>query len=162
MFGDGTISNTQNPAHIYTYSDTFNVSLTVVDVNGCQNFHQLSNAVVGLEMPHAAFTSPMHAACNAPLNVQFYDASQSPTSTISSWSWSFGDGGTSTVPSPTRYAPHLGSYNVSLTVMNGLGCTNTITDTNFVWLGTITAGFFGDTLACTGQEVFSLTVQWVV
>ena len=34
-FGDGNSSNLQNPMHTYTTNDTFTVSLTVTDIDGC-------------------------------------------------------------------------------------------------------------------------------
>ncbi len=34
-FGDGNTSNVQNPSHVFLTSDTFDVSLTVTDLDGC-------------------------------------------------------------------------------------------------------------------------------
>ncbi|WDN90782.1 hypothetical protein BuS5_03753 [Desulfosarcina sp. BuS5] len=33
-FGDGTTSSEQNPSHVYTAPDTYNVTLTVTDNEG--------------------------------------------------------------------------------------------------------------------------------
>ncbi|MFA4848471.1 MAG: PKD domain-containing protein [Methanoregula sp.] len=63
-----------------------------------------------------------------PLGVQFTDASTGP---VTLWSWTFGDGNTSTVQSPQHTYPNAGTYSVSLTVSNGTG-TNTLTRTNFI------------------------------
>lgn len=53
-----------------------------------------------------------------PLTVAFSDLSSGgPTS----WSWSFGDGGTSTAQSPTYTFPTPGIYTVSLTAANAVG-----------------------------------------
>lgn len=43
-FGDGTTSSDQNPIHTYSGVGTYNVSLTIVDINGCSNV--FSNPVV--------------------------------------------------------------------------------------------------------------------
>ncbi|MBL7816022.1 MAG: gliding motility-associated C-terminal domain-containing protein [Saprospiraceae bacterium] len=43
------------------------------------------------------------------------------------WSWNFGDGATSTVENPTHIYQVGGTYNVTLTVTDGNGCTGTIT-----------------------------------
>jgi VWFA-related protein len=50
--------------------------------------------------------------------VQFSDAS---TGSPSSWSWSFGDGGSSTLENPTHTFRSAGSYTVSLTASNSSG-----------------------------------------
>jgi len=56
-----------------------------------------------------------------PLIVQFTDQSAAGSSPITSWSWSFGDGGTSTEQSPSHLYLLPGSYDVSLTV--GTACS---------------------------------------
>jgi len=56
--------------------------------------------------------------------VQFIDQSIS----AATWSWDFGDGGTSTLQNPTYVYDTEGTYTVTLTVMDDIGCvgTNTI------------------------------------
>ncbi|HZO10255.1 MAG TPA: PKD domain-containing protein, partial [Myxococcota bacterium] len=67
--------------------------------------------------PTAAFTaSPVFGV--APLAVSFSDTS---TGIPATWSWSFGDGGTSTLQNPTHTYASPGIYNVSLTASNALG-----------------------------------------
>ena len=53
-----------------------------------------------------------------PLTVQFTDASAGP---VTSWSWLFGDGGTSPAKSPVHQFINNGTYTVSLAVSNGTG-----------------------------------------
>jgi PKD repeat protein len=63
-----------------------------------------------------------------PLNVQFTDQSAgAPTS----WSWTFGDGGTSTVQSPSHTYAAVGVYSVSLTVTNEYG-NDTLTRNGYI------------------------------
>jgi PKD repeat protein len=54
----------------------------------------------------------------APLTVNFTDLS---TGSPTSWSWNFGDGGTSTAQNPTRVYAAAGTYNVTLTATNACG-----------------------------------------
>ncbi len=77
--------------------------------------------------PVAEFTASPTIAC-AGNTVNFTSAS---TGTISSYSWSFGDGGTATTANPTHAYATPGQYDVSLTV-NGTGGTDTETKTNYI------------------------------
>ncbi|MDD3642762.1 MAG: PKD domain-containing protein [Candidatus Krumholzibacteria bacterium] len=67
--------------------------------------------------PVAAFSGSPTSGYE-PLDVSFTDASSgSPTS----WSWDFGDGGTSTAQNPSHIYASAGSYTVTLTVANAAG-----------------------------------------
>lgn len=57
--------------------------------------------------------------------VQFTDISTSAGGTIVSWSWSFGDGGTSTQQNPTHTYVNRGPWTVTLTVTDSNGASNT-------------------------------------
>lgn len=65
--------------------------------------------------PTAAFSATPTSG-TVPLLVQFTDASSAGSSAITGWSWSFGDGGTSTEPNPSHLYGEVGTYTVSLTV----------------------------------------------
>jgi PKD repeat protein len=79
--------------------------------------------------PTAAFTfSPASAVVNQA--VQFTDGS---TGSPTSWSWSFGDGGTSAVQHPTHTYAAAGSYTVTLVAANAQGSS---TATRSVSVGT--------------------------
>jgi len=68
----------------------------------------------------------------APLTVNFTDTS---TNSPTSWAWTFGDGGTSTVKNPSHVYTAQGTYTVSLTAINASG-SGSITKTNYI---TVTA-----------------------
>ena len=61
------------------------------------------------------------------LAVNFTDASTASGTTISSWSWDFGDGNTSTQQNPSHTYAGEGSYNVTLTVSDGGSNSDNIT-----------------------------------
>ena len=66
--------------------------------------------------PTAVFTTDGTTTCSG--CVQFTDASQNvPTS----WAWTFGDGGTSTLPNPRYCYTTPGTYPVTLTTTNAAG-----------------------------------------
>jgi len=61
------------------------------------------------------------------LTANFTDSSTDPDGTISSRSWNFGDGGTSTTTNPSHAYAAGGTYSVALTVTDNGGATNTKT-----------------------------------
>jgi PKD repeat protein len=110
-FGDNTTSTEQNPVKTYNRAGLFTVSLTVTGPGGSSNVSS-QILVTSPSAPRAAFTaSPLTG--NAPLTVQFTNQS---TGQITSYFWNFGDGSTSTSPSPQKVFQNVGTYNVFLTV----------------------------------------------
>lgn len=86
----------------------------------------------------------------APLSVTFTDLSTtSGAAVINAWSWTFGDGGTSTSRNPTRNYAAAGTYTVALTVQDTTrSLTDTVTRTGYIVVGSpptnsVTAGFSG-------------------
>jgi PKD repeat protein len=61
------------------------------------------------------------------LTATFADTSTDSDGTIASRSWNFGDGTTSTATNPSRTYAAAGTYNVTLTVTDNGGATNTTT-----------------------------------
>ena len=76
--------------------------------------------------PTAGFTgSPLNIVQGGTVN--FSDTSVAGTSAITSWNWSFGDGGTSSLQNPSHQYLSSGLFNVRLIVSDG-----TLADTLFV------------------------------
>jgi len=89
-------------------------------------------AVVGITLtcpvaPVANFSGTPTSG-GAPLTVNFTDLS---TNSPTAWSWTFGDGGTSTVKNPSHTYTATGTFTVSLTATNGSGSDNE-TKTNYI------------------------------
>jgi len=126
-FGDGGTSAEQNPSHDYVTAGTYTVSLTVTGLSGTDTNTKVDHINV---TPFAEFSASPTTG-NAPLTVDFSDLSTGGI--ITSWSWDFGDGGTSMEQNPSHiYAE--GTYTVSLTVTGPDG-TNTNTKPNFITVG---------------------------
>ncbi|MGD8867481.1 MAG: PKD domain-containing protein, partial [Gemmatimonadales bacterium] len=62
------------------------------------------------------------------LSVLFTDGSSDPDGTVTSWDWSFGDGGSSTEQNPTHTYAAAGDYTVTLTVTDDQGAADTFSD----------------------------------
>jgi PKD repeat protein len=126
-FGDGNTSTDQNSNHIYNVPGTYNVSLTVTNPQGPNSITK-NNYITVNPVPVAAFTNTPVSG-TVPFQVNFSDQSQyGPTS----WSWDFGDGGTSTSQNPSHnYTEPNNLYTVSLTVSNAYG-SNNVTKTDCI------------------------------
>lgn len=153
-FGDGTgTSSAQNPG--YTYAATlvpasYNVLLTVSDVNGCQ--HDTTLPVVVNPLPVASF-NPLSACSGYPS--QFTDGSTSTGGNVVAWDWDFGDGsGTSVLQNPTyQYATtsSVTTYNVVLTITDENGCPDDTIIPATIYPSPV-AGFITDSV-CSGNLI---------
>jgi len=127
-FGDSGTSTAQSPSHQYTSAASFTVSLTATNSYGSDGETKTNyiTASTPPSPPVANFTGNPTSG-NAPLAVSFTDTS---TNSPTAWSWTFGDGGTSTVRNPSHtYA--AGTFTVSLTATNA-GGSDGETKTNYI------------------------------
>lgn len=119
-------SNQQNPTRsnaTMNYSGTYSLIITV----GGQASSPITTDVVVNARPIPDFTFTSACLGNP---TQFTDASTvNPSSAqITSRTWNFGDGGTSTLQNPSHTYAQSGTYQVTLTAMTGTnGCPQTKT-----------------------------------
>ena len=118
--GASNISNQQDPIHSFSSAGTHTVQLTVTNSDGCNN--SIPHDVIINDKPTADFT--FSSVCKGSPTL-FTDISTGGTITI--WSWSFGDGGTSTSQNPSYTFSNPGTFDVILTVTTNTGCINTKT-----------------------------------
>lgn len=135
-FGDGGTSTLQNPSYTYTTAGTYSVTLTATNAygsNGLTKTNYITVTTPPTNPPVAAFSgTPLSGT--VPLTVSFTDASSnSPTS----WSWDFGDAGTSTLQNPSHVYTTAGTYSVTLTATNAYG-SNSLTKTNYITASAVT------------------------
>ncbi|HEX6882777.1 MAG TPA: PKD domain-containing protein [Planctomycetota bacterium] len=116
-FGDGTSSRDPSPAHPYAQPGLYSVTLTVTGSGGTDTLVRSAYVQVEDPAPQAAF-SAIPTSGLAPHAVQFSDAS---SGLVTSWSWSFGDGGSSTEASPEHVYATPGVFDVTLTVTGPAG-----------------------------------------
>jgi len=111
-FGDGNTSGEQNPSNEYLNSGLYTVNLTVTGPGGSNNFERYQYINVAYPIPTADFIgTPTEGA--APLEVEFTDLS---VDSVNTWTWDFGDGGSSSEENPVYTYQTEGLYTVSLTV----------------------------------------------
>lgn len=125
-FGDqSALDNNQNPSHTYPNDGDWDVTL-VASANGC--FDTLTQTVTVDPGPTAGFTA-VSPPCSG-LPVEFTDNSvANGGTTLTGWSWDFGDGNPAVNGQVPVYAYALpGNYTVSQTVTTNNGCTDTYTE----------------------------------
>ena len=140
-FGDGGRSSAQSPSHLYTVPGTYTVALTVTGPGGSDTETAVDLITVATPPPVAGFGADRTSGV-APLTVSFSDLS---SGAVSSWSWSFGDGGRSSAQSPSHQYTVPGTYTVALTV-TGPGGSDTETAVDLITVATPppVAGFGAD------------------
>lgn len=122
-FGNGMVSNKRVPDSVlYSNYGKYIVRLTTTNEYGCSDsiskeirINDLPKVLVGGINPGIICDSGM---------VRF-EGNLVSNDPISSWTWSFGDGETSTVQNPTHIYKKKGVYKVSLTVSTIHNCTST-------------------------------------
>lgn len=121
-FGDGGTSTIQNPSHLFSNAGNYTVILTVTGPGGSNSMSKtITVTQSSSSTPVASFTTDVSSGA-APLTVNFTSTS---TGNITSYSWSFGDGGTSTAQNPSHTYYSNGTYSASLTVSGPNGSNST-------------------------------------
>jgi len=128
-FGDGDSSTLRNPVHTYDSVACYTVSLIITDTEcGYSDTLTKTNYICTSDID-ANFVPSQTVVCQS-ASVQFYDASHG--NGINSWSWNFGNGGPSNAQNPSHVYQNNGTYTVTLTVRDAIGCSSTETKTNLI------------------------------
>lgn len=131
-FGDGGISNVSDPVYAYTIKGQYSVTLKVTDANGCDSSTTITNLVTVSQKPVPVITSTPDpiAACNPPLQVTYNasaSTSNSPIGNTLTYSWTFGNGNTSTSATPpAQNYTNAGNFFVTLIVKDNNNCSDSI------------------------------------
>jgi PKD repeat protein len=125
-FGDGGTSTFPSPIHPFQNIGSFQVCLTVTDA--CQQTATTCSTIVVLcaQIQSAFFSAPINGT------VTFTDQS---TNSPNTWTWDFGDGGTSALASPVHTYAASGTYQACLTAANDCSTDSTCAAINVVVVG---------------------------
>lgn len=110
-FGDGSASNQPNPFHIYTTSGNYTVCLTIA------GFDSIGSPFMCTYCDSSFFAQAVISPCVAsysynfvtPNSIEFMDNSTTPFNVIG-YSWTFGDGGISSLQNPSHSYTSTGTY----------------------------------------------------
>jgi PKD repeat protein len=112
-FGNGETSTARNPSATFATEGSYSVRLEVTDDAGATD--DVSENVTVSPAASVAPAADFGSSCNG-LTCTFTDQSTDPDGKITSWSWTFGDGATSTQRNPSRTYAAGGTYSVVLTI----------------------------------------------
>ena len=126
-WGDGTTpGSTPNASHVFAAPGSYTVVLTVTDDDGATGTSSTVVTAAANQPPAASVTiTPTERVVTNPIS--FSSAgSVDPDGTIVSYRWDFGDGSPlSTAANPTHTYSAVGTYNVSLRVVDDNGVADT-------------------------------------
>lgn len=157
-FGNGATSTKQNPSTTYFTSGSYTITLTVNNANGSHTVTKDAYISV-FDQPKPDFASDKREGC-APTKIQFRDLSTPGAGTsIISWKWDFGDGGTSAEPNPLYAYKIPGTYTTSLTITTDKGCTKVITYPEYITVkpGVLPRFSFSDPSVCSAPATINFT-----
>jgi len=128
-YGDGTAKDTVgfNPSRLHTYAapGTYLVKLYIFDTTFCNSPDSIVKTIRLNPLVKAQFTTPARGC--APYTALFENTSLAGTDFL----WQFGDGTTSTNPSPTHLYANPGIYQVRLIANDTSTCNRTDTSAFF-------------------------------
>ncbi|WP_150309282.1 PKD domain-containing protein, partial [Planctomonas psychrotolerans] len=132
-FGDGSTGTGVTASRTYAAAGRYTVTLTVTDNRGAVSVSTAAINVTTNQLPTASFTAKVSGLAVAVDGT----GSTDPDGTITSYSWSFGDG-SNTFTGPTVNYTYLkaGTYTISLTVQDAARGSHTTTQTVTVQSGT--------------------------
>ncbi len=116
---DGQITNIQNPNHCFNNSGTYNIEMTIVDQNGCENTDIFNINV--FNDPYSVFSASPQPTTILNSEISFANMSLGSTS----YFWDFGDSTNSNDINPTHIYNYVGEYSVTLVSTNINGCKDT-------------------------------------
>ncbi len=142
-FGGGdTTSTIYNPVHIFPTPGVYPVSLILYN-NACK----IADTAFTFITVYAGITANF-GLTNVPCS-NVITLTDSSAMAPASWSWDFGDGGTSTLQNPTYTYPTSGNYVVTLISTTANGCADT-TSLSFDNSGGATVG--PNAIICQGDN----------
>jgi PKD repeat protein len=144
--GINNTSSQQNPVHIFNSGGNYIVTLITTNIHGCQD--TIRKPISINHGPSVYFTAD--TACKGNIT-HFIDHSIANNGILSSWLWNFGDGtSNSNLPNPTHTYAASGTFLVTLTVTNSLGCQSDTTQQ--VLVNPIPDALFSFTGSCLGAS----------
>ncbi len=154
QFGDGSSSNSFNPSYSYTSPGSYNVTLNIKSVYGCQA--TVSKSVTVFAAPKAAFSINDNGQCINGNNFIYTDNSTIASGTYNR-AWTLGDGSTSTATNATRTYASAGNYTVRLVITSNNGCKDSTNNPVMVYPKPVANFNINNSSQCINSNLFAFT-----
>ena len=158
-FGDGTLSDQQNPEHIYAIAGNYNVKLIVENANGCQSTESIVSISVTVP-PIVDFKMPDFCLKDGTASFKNFSTDANGSTNQLLYAWDFYNPYTNTHQfsslrnASNNYTRTGSDYSVTLTVTSSAGCPQTISKKFTVNGSTPVADFrVTNSVNCSGQNV---------
>lgn len=152
-FANGNTSTTQSPSQTFNTLGNYTITLVATGSNGCADTLKATN-FVSLSKPKIDIINFTPKEGCVPLSVNT-SAIVTTGQTISSYEWTFGDGGFSSATTPTYIYNALGTYSLQLVINTAGGCTDTLKIPDAIKVGLKPTAKFSGTprIACPAIPV---------
>jgi len=124
-FGNGTVSNSEQPWVVFENAGLFDVQLQAISEHGCESIAFYDDMIEVFPLPTAEFEFTPEGDIIYELSVDFINGSSGEQS----YEWNFGDGSFSSQKDPLHSYQRGGEYDVQLIVKNEYGCGDSIEKT---------------------------------
>lgn len=120
-FGDGNVSTSRNPVHVYNQLGAFTVSLTIETTRGITRRAEKQAFIFVDAPPVTVDFEASQTNIEVGETITFTDISTLNNARVNARRWEFGDGNTSTQAFPSHTYASAGIYSVSLTLFTTAG-----------------------------------------
>ena len=156
--GNGNTSVSENPSASYITPGTYTITLTATGSGGTDT--ETKTGYITVFTPPVPDLAPSQNIGCFPFAIDFTDLSVVGDSPIATWSWDFGDGGTSTDQNPSHTYTTPGTFDITLILTDANGCTSNQSFNDMIESNNNrpTAEFVGDpTISCLPPSDVSFT-----
>jgi PKD repeat protein len=160
-FGDDQTATVSPVTHAYTRAGTYSVGLTAYNICGPVSKLKLQYIYVGSkpDIDIAASSDSVPPPLCSPYTVRFHTVTDQPLVT---WSWDFGDNGTSTVSNPSHLYDSGGTYSVRLIATGHCGVDTMVRRDFITVLTRPTATLSADPVTgCAGKLTVDFSATYV-
>ena len=147
-----TVTNLQDGAQYYFAVTAYDTTRTIESGFSNEVSTTISVSSTSIAVPTADFSASPTSG-TVPLTVDFTNLT---SGSVTAWAWTFGDGGTSNVASPSHTYTNSGTYTVELTATNSTG-SNTKTRSGYITVSSSTST--GGTTTTGGESTSSGTTS---
>lgn len=159
VFDDGSTDNSWDANHSYSTAGNYNVKLVAIgsknNVEFCSDSFSIAISVLPspLDSTLLSYDSSMCITGNA------FDFNYNSASSSLYYSWTFGDGATSTSAQNVHTYAAIGAYEMTLNITDIVGCSGNYSDTVTVLQQPINTISGLDPGYCEGTQEYNLTVS---